>query len=90
MIQHAEILFYVFRDNLISFGPSSILESVEIVGGLKKVEFQLGIVSGVEHKPLRLDEEDLVLPHLTEEEWVEVFQLFETKFKFYSGSKVEM
>ncbi len=82
MIQHAEILFYVFRDKFISFGPPSILKSVEIVERLKKVEDQLGIVSGVEHKPLQSDDGGFVRPMLTEEEWVEVFSLFETNCKF--------
>ena len=79
MIQHAEILYFIFRDRFASGCPSEISKSLETELVTSKIESTLCEISGIARSELILDEDTMVSreKYLSEEEWLEAIEILE-------------
>jgi hypothetical protein len=77
MIQHAEVLFYAFRDAISRAIPKERDLDIRFNSS---VESHLNNITGMFPKELLLDNEGLhCMSNLKEEEWIELIPLLETK-----------
>lgn len=83
MIQHAELLFYVFRDRLVASGNEGLGASIKEAVASSKVDLTLSEISGVFNKDIILDQTNnrAMLP-LKDEEWLELIQVLEIEHSY--------
>lgn len=79
MIQHAEIIYYMFRDRLASDGPIDIVSALDSELITSKIEGTLCEISGIARSEIVLDETTAVIrgKYLSEQEWLEIVELLE-------------
>ena len=76
MAKHAEIFFYVFRDQIVA----QKLEGVSLAALNNTAEAELGKVSGIYAGDIVLKEKDFD-NSLTQDEWLELVPLLEIDFE---------
>lgn len=72
MIQHAEVLYYVFRERLVTFGPPELRTGVDS----NQTEIMLCEISGVSQSDVLLDGISVPLK-VTSSEWLELIGVLE-------------
>jgi hypothetical protein len=77
MLQHAEVLFYVFRDTIAHAVPKELETVAGSVVSHASLETKLNTISGKQQKDLRLDRV-AYHTHLTTPEWIELVPLLES------------
>jgi hypothetical protein len=79
MIQHAEIIFYMFRDRLASDGPIDIASALDSELITSKIESTLCEISGIARSEIVLDETTFASrgKYLSEQEWLEIVEVLE-------------
>ncbi len=56
MIQHAEVMYYIFRDRMIASAPKDTGTALDIaLKSTNRIENQLGLISGIPHSEILLD-----------------------------------
>lgn len=88
MIQHAEILYYLFRDRLATDGPVEIGKALEVQLITNNVEKTLSEISGIARSELVLDEVPINSRgrFLSQSEWLEVIEILEVNASFHQSS----
>ena len=88
MIQHAEILYYLFRDRLATDGPVEIGKALEVQLITNNVEKTLSEISGIARSELVLDEVPINARgrFLSQSEWLEVVEILEVNASFHQSS----
>lgn len=86
IIQHAEVLYYLFRDRLAIDGPIELGKSLEGQLTTNNVEKTLSEISGIARSELVLDEVPLNSrgKYLSQSEWLEVVEVLEVNAAFIS------
>lgn len=80
MIKHAEILYYVFRDRVVQYGPKEICSMIITTLSTNSIENMLCSVSGIEHSDLVLDDEKVRgMEDVSDHEWLELLTVLEIK-----------
>jgi Rab-GTPase-TBC domain len=77
MIKHAEVLYYVFRDRIVQYGPQEVCALI-VTRLTTDTENVLCKVSGIEHSDLVLDDKKVKgMESMSNQEWLELLTVLE-------------